>query len=487
MTLVSVAVISNSIHSRLNSSMTKSTDASSLTFSADIGKVIASGSAAPLLSQTLVSSNALLIPSINNKNNNQEFNNMITTERSATTMYNSETATKRMEMVVSPSTSPNTTAVSLSVWELALLKLKQDQSTKTPFTFNMNGTEGTNQQKQEQTINNLHDVSSTNPPVTSCSSNIDSSPSQRQRPRSNSVGLDALALVASNVVVQQQRSKSSLINNSLSSAAVEKSDQVQERPPCRRVRSVSNPEGMEKWNSYQQDLAADGNQADNTKKPFKKRWMSTKDAAVILSMTQQLPSHVQQPTKMTGKASTSITEHQIELMQRAQSRVLEDAVSTSATLSSFCTNTNNHNTTMILPHTLAKYSDIYNQNGRVGIYTPNERAAIIAKFHEKRSRRVWNKKIRYTCRKNLADRRLRVKGRFVKRDSHCQSSNGAVSLASVDENATTTSVSTNCSTSERDVLMDTANHNHDDQDCEVVYDNPTEDQPFRRARRHTIT
>lgn len=485
MTLVSVAVISNSIHNRLNSSMTKSTDASSFPFSADIGKVIASGSAAPLLSQTLVSSNALLIPSINHKNNNQEFNNMITTERSATTMYNTETASKRMEMVAFPSTSPNTTAVSLSVWELALLKLKQDQSTKTPCTFNTNGTESTNQQKQQQIKNNLHDVSSTNPPVTSCSSNIDSSPSQR--PRSNSVGLDALALVASNAVVQEQRSNSSLINNSVSSAAVEKSDQVQERPPCRRVRSVSNPEGMEKWDSYQQDLAADSNQADNTKKPFKKRWMSTKDAAILLSMTQQLPPHVQQPTAMTGKAKTSVTEHQIELMRRARSRVLEDAVTASAALSSSCSNTNNHNTTMILPHTLAKYSDIYNQNGRVGIYTPNERAAIIAKFHEKRSKRVWNKKIRYSCRKNLADRRLRVKGRFVKRDSHCQSSNSAVSLASVDENATTTSISTNCSTSERDVLMDTANDNHDDQDCEAVYDNPTEDQPFRRARRHTIT
>ena len=39
---------------------------------------------------------------------------------------------------------------------------------------------------------------------------------------------------------------------------------------------------------------------------------------------------------------------------------------------------------------------------------------MISRFHEKRKRRVWKKKIRYHCRKNLADSRIRVKGRFVK-------------------------------------------------------------------------
>ncbi|EKU22880.1 hypothetical protein NGA_0445710, partial [Nannochloropsis gaditana CCMP526] len=68
----------------------------------------------------------------------------------------------------------------------------------------------------------------------------------------------------------------------------------------------------------------------------------------------------------------------------------------------------------ILPHMLAKYSDVYNKHGRIGIYTRDERDAIIARFREKRQRRVWKKKIRYSCRKNLADKRVRVKGRFVK-------------------------------------------------------------------------
>ena len=63
------------------------------------------------------------------------------------------------------------------------------------------------------------------------------------------------------------------------------------------------------------------------------------------------------------------------------------------------------------------YSSIYNQNGRIGIYTRDERQCIIARFHEKKRRRVWKKKIRYHCRKNLADRRVRVKGRFVRASS----------------------------------------------------------------------
>jgi len=73
-----------------------------------------------------------------------------------------------------------------------------------------------------------------------------------------------------------------------------------------------------------------------------------------------------------------------------------------------------NSTSTMLPNISEKYSDIYNKNGRIGIYTREERDTIINRYHEKRKRRVWKKKIRYHCRKNLADRRERVKGRFVK-------------------------------------------------------------------------
>ena len=40
----------------------------------------------------------------------------------------------------------------------------------------------------------------------------------------------------------------------------------------------------------------------------------------------------------------------------------------------------------------------------------------VARFHGKRARRVWTKRVKYDVRKNFAETRLRVKGRFVKKE-----------------------------------------------------------------------
>lgn len=51
----------------------------------------------------------------------------------------------------------------------------------------------------------------------------------------------------------------------------------------------------------------------------------------------------------------------------------------------------------------------------VGRYTVEQRRERVQRFLEKRKLRVWKKKVKYGCRKKLADSRPRVKGRFVPR------------------------------------------------------------------------
>lgn len=53
---------------------------------------------------------------------------------------------------------------------------------------------------------------------------------------------------------------------------------------------------------------------------------------------------------------------------------------------------------------------------RVGAYSPASRRARIARFMAKRKKRIWTKRVKYDVRKNFADSRLRVKGRFVKKE-----------------------------------------------------------------------
>lgn len=52
---------------------------------------------------------------------------------------------------------------------------------------------------------------------------------------------------------------------------------------------------------------------------------------------------------------------------------------------------------------------------KVGVLTVEERKMKIEKYLKKKRKRTWNRKINYFCRKQVADKRLRLKGRFMKK------------------------------------------------------------------------
>jgi hypothetical protein len=58
--------------------------------------------------------------------------------------------------------------------------------------------------------------------------------------------------------------------------------------------------------------------------------------------------------------------------------------------------------------------------GKVGSYTREERRRIIDRFIKKRDQRIWRKRVKYDVRKSFADSRLRVKGRFVRKEDEDQ-------------------------------------------------------------------
>ncbi|KAL2516755.1 CCT motif family protein [Abeliophyllum distichum] len=55
-------------------------------------------------------------------------------------------------------------------------------------------------------------------------------------------------------------------------------------------------------------------------------------------------------------------------------------------------------------------------NFKVGRYSAKERKERIHRYRAKRALRNFNKTIKYTCRKTLADNRPRIRGRFVRND-----------------------------------------------------------------------
>jgi len=254
--------------------------------------------------------------------------------------------------------------------------------------------------------------------------------------------------------------------------------------------SLENDNGKESA-----EVGVDGRKAKNKKGGKRKK----KVVIVLPQDDQDSDDNVDAELEVEEDVNESDLEPE-ELLRRARSRLFED---------SSAENGMEKGAAMAFPHSLCKYKEVYNKNGRIGIYTPAERAAIIAKFNSKRTRRTWKKKIRYNCRKNLADRRMRVKGRFVKRAVEQIAINKnepkpvVVASASI-ANAVESSSGSESSREGSPIpsappggpLASVKEDMDPDADADIdmpdVSDpdagfKPTESQPYRRCRRHTIT
>ncbi|KAL3674213.1 hypothetical protein V7S43_000171 [Phytophthora oleae] len=75
---------------------------------------------------------------------------------------------------------------------------------------------------------------------------------------------------------------------------------------------------------------------------------------------------------------------------------------------------------------------------KIGIYSPADRRERLKRFHEKRKHRVYHKRIKYDCRKRLANSCPRVKGRFVRKSEYLNAQEN-------DTTSSTTSKSTSSS------------------------------------------
>ncbi|TYH41867.1 hypothetical protein ES332_D11G023600v1, partial [Gossypium tomentosum] len=62
------------------------------------------------------------------------------------------------------------------------------------------------------------------------------------------------------------------------------------------------------------------------------------------------------------------------------------------------------------------YNDENKPGFKIGRYNPEERQERISKYRAKRNQRNFNKRIKYACRKTIADNRPRIRGRFARND-----------------------------------------------------------------------
>mmetsp|Transcript_1884 Transcript_1884/g.3308 ORF Transcript_1884/g.3308 Transcript_1884/m.3308 type:complete len:241 (-) Transcript_1884:511-1233(-) len=173
----------------------------------------------------------------------------------------------------------------------------------------------------------------------------------------DSSGLDALAALASRMT------PGTIIPvcGSASSSSDDDSEAMPPPPPRRRLRSCSNPEGMEKWDSLdrrqerihfvlpssiiEEELAEAKAAAD--RKEEEEQQQQRRSATILHQKRKRSPASVMSPVERAHRGEPEMGPE--ELLRRARSRLLEDLSEGSI---------NGEKGVLTLPHSLSKYKDV---------------------------------------------------------------------------------------------------------------------------------
>lgn len=184
-----------------------------------------------------------------------------------------------------------------------------------------------------------------------------------RRIRSDSVGLEALAFLATKEHASMETSSASalweatssevannmpLVASAVSSSSSSSDDETMPPPPPRRGitrrRSVSNPEGMEKWAPRDQNRLRFVLPASILEEELA-------EASAAMRAKQELEEEDEEADDYSPKEDEEDEESlsQDELLRRARSRLLEDLSEV---------NLNGEKGILTLPHTLDKYKEV---------------------------------------------------------------------------------------------------------------------------------
>jgi CCT motif len=250
---------------------------------------------------------------------------------------------------------------------------------------------------------------------------------QQQRPRGDSIIFDPISFQEGGIhellpgmieQEQQQQHGSAVVNGALSTrpyqhlssnSAMNCNPKINSIPKQQKQRYSGQQLGQQKPMSVRPstNLVANTNKNAHHKRQGHHSHHTSQPMAVVSSSSlpyapaqaRSVSQPQQQQYRKSINATTSNANAQQQAQQQQQQQSEPDLV-----------------TTIHADGTTSTVSlDLCNKEGRIGIYLPEDRIARIARFHAKRSNRIWRKRIKYDCRKKLADSRPRIKGRFVKR------------------------------------------------------------------------